>query len=429
MRNSGIAVNGRGQDLNDALGNIGPFSEDASDVLGTLRQQEQALRGVVRNTGAVFEALTARDQELAGAIVGSNRTFRALASRDAELAETFQILPTFESETRLTLDRLEAFALNAGPLFRDLKPVARDISPTLRDLRRLAPNAKRLFKNTNPLVKASITGLPALTRILDQLRPTLVALDPFLSNLNPVVRFLDYHQASLADFLTNPPYGLAGTIDPATTPNQPSPRHFLRQIGYIGGESLSIYPRAPGDQPRQRLPAAAGDRNPDAPPARARCSRASTAPTPQTSPSADPPAEAWAAARSPRTRRRARRSPRAPTQGPQTGISSNTSPAAIGESFPLPPSGNFAGCILPDNYPSEFGGEARAEHHSRPLGPDAGIGFAHALLQGCAGRLRHDRQAVRRLSRTRRSWRPSSARRTRSSSTSISSPRRRSPSS
>ena len=98
----GSRVNGRGQDLNDAFGNIGPFSEDASDVLGTLRRQEEALRGVVRNTGTVFEALTARDQELAGAIVGTNRTFRALASRDEELAETFQIFPTFNSEARLT---------------------------------------------------------------------------------------------------------------------------------------------------------------------------------------------------------------------------------------------------------------------------------------------------------------------------------------
>ena len=75
-------------------------------MLTTLRRQEEALRGVVRNTGAVFEALDGGDQELAGAIVGSNRTFRALASRDEALADTFRVLPTFEEESRLTLDRL-----------------------------------------------------------------------------------------------------------------------------------------------------------------------------------------------------------------------------------------------------------------------------------------------------------------------------------
>jgi len=250
MKNAGIAVDGRGLDLNDAFGNIGPFSEDASDVLGTLREQEQALRGVVRNTGAVFQALTARDQELAGAIVGSNRTFRALASRDESLAETFQIFPTFNSEARLTLERLEKFARNAGPLFRDLRPVARDISPTLRDLRRLAPNARRLFKNLDPLIDASVTGLPALRSLLDELRPVLVGLDPFLANFNPILRYLDYGAPIAADFLSNPAAATAGTLPEIA--NQPNPRHMSRQLGMLGSaEILSIY--------RQRLPTNRGN--------------------------------------------------------------------------------------------------------------------------------------------------------------------------
>jgi ABC-type transporter Mla subunit MlaD len=240
MKNSGIAFEGRGLDLNYSFGNLGPFTEDASDVLGTLRRQEESLRNIVASTGTVFEALTARDQELAGAIVGSNRTFRALASRDDALADTFQVLPTFENESRLTLARLKTFARNAGPVFRDLRPVARDLSPTLRDLRRLAPNARRLFKNLDPLIDASVEGLPALRDVLHELRPVLVAMNPFLANLNPVVRYLDYNSATMADFLTNPPAGLAGTLLPQA--GQPAPRHALRQIGYISPESLSIYP-------------------------------------------------------------------------------------------------------------------------------------------------------------------------------------------
>ncbi|MDP9227891.1 MAG: MlaD family protein [Actinomycetota bacterium] len=241
MKNSGIAIDGRGLDLNDAFGNVGPFSADASDVLGTLRRQEQALRDVVRNTGVVFDALTAREQDLAGAVVGSNRTFRALASRDESLAQTFQILPTFETESRLTLQRLERFARKAGPLFHDLRPVAKDISPTLRDLRRLAPNARRLFRNLDPLIKASETGLPALTRTLDQLRPLMIALDPFLANLNPIVRYLDFYKAVASDFLGNPSAGTAGTLPEIA--GQPGPRHISRQMAILNAESVSVYPQ------------------------------------------------------------------------------------------------------------------------------------------------------------------------------------------
>jgi len=256
MKNSGIAINGRGLDLNDAFGNIGPFSDDASDVLATLREQEEALRGVVRNTGAVFEALTAREEALTGAVVGSQRTLRGLAARDEALAETFKIFPTFQIESRLTLERLEKFADKARPLFHDLRPVARDLSPTLRDVRRLSPHLRRLFKKFDPLIKASATGLPSLKRFLDQLRPVMVNLDPFLSNFTPIIRYLDFYAPVVVDFLGNPATATAGALPPACTGPCPAggagpeliqtePRHLSRQGSTLTephAESLSTYP-------------------------------------------------------------------------------------------------------------------------------------------------------------------------------------------
>ena len=93
MQNAALAVNGRGLDLNDAFGNLGPFASDASDVLGTLRSQEQSLRTLVHDTGDVFAALTDHDQALAGAIVGANRTFGALASQSQGPLRHLQDLP------------------------------------------------------------------------------------------------------------------------------------------------------------------------------------------------------------------------------------------------------------------------------------------------------------------------------------------------
>ena len=239
MRNAGIAVNGRGLDLNDAFGNVGAFATDASDVLGTLRQQEQALRTLVRSTGDVFAALTEHDQALAGAIVGANRTFGALASESDALAETFKIFPTFENEGRLTLDRLKTFAEDAGPLFDDLRPVARDLSPTLRDVRRLAPKAKTLFRNLDPLIKASATGLPSLSSFLREVRPVMDGLDPFLSNFNPLLGWLDYQAPVVTDFLANPSSSTADYLP--FHPSQSEPLHLSRQMTIFTAESLAIH--------------------------------------------------------------------------------------------------------------------------------------------------------------------------------------------
>jgi phospholipid/cholesterol/gamma-HCH transport system substrate-binding protein len=239
MQNAGIAINGRGLDLSDAFGNVGAFATDASDVLGTLRQQEQALRTLVRSTGEVFAALTEHDQALAGAIVGGNRTFGALASESDALAETFKIFPTFENEGRLTLNRLKTFAEDAGPLFDDLRPVARDLSPTLRDVHRLAPKAKRLFRNLDPLIKASATGLPSLSSFLRELRPVMDGLDPFLSNFNPLLSWLDYQAPVVTDFLANPSSSTADFLP--FHPDQSEPLHLSRQMAIITAESLAIH--------------------------------------------------------------------------------------------------------------------------------------------------------------------------------------------
>src|SRR3954451_4419547 len=239
MQGAGLAINGRGLDLNDAFGNLGPFASDASDVLGTLRSQEQSLRGLVHDTGDVFAALTDHDQALAGAVVGANRTFGALASQSKALSDTFKIFPTFENESRLTLDRLKGFAQDAQPVFHDLRPVARDLSPTLRDVRKLTPKAHKLFQNLDPLIKASATGLPSLSSFVRELRPVMDGLDPFLANFNPLVRWLDYQAPVVTDFLSNPSSSTADFLPFQS--GQSAPLHLSRQMTIFTAETLSIY--------------------------------------------------------------------------------------------------------------------------------------------------------------------------------------------
>jgi ABC-type transporter Mla subunit MlaD len=241
QENAAVAIQDRGLDVNDSFGNLGPFITDASDLLDVLRRQKLALKGVVRDTGETFEALTERDRELAGVITGSNATFGALASQDEALAETFQILPTFQRETRLTLDRLDRFQANTRPLVRDLIPVARDVSPTLRSVKRLSPPLRSFFVDLDELIDASKRGLPSLRDFISGVGPVLEALDPFLANLNPVVRYLRYYKHNITDFLASPGAALGGSL--SNTPNQPAARHALRQLTYLGAETLSIYPQ------------------------------------------------------------------------------------------------------------------------------------------------------------------------------------------
>ncbi len=241
--NAAVAIDGRGVDLNDSFGNLGPFVSDATNVLSVLRHQKVALKGLIRDTGTVFNALSERNQELAGAITNSDQAFAALASENRALADTFHIFPVFERESRLTLARLDRFQANTRPFVHKLLPVAKDISPTLHSIRELSPSLKSLFIDLKPLIRASRKGLPATSRFLTGLRPVLDALDPFLANLNPVIRWLAYDRTEITNFLTGPAAGIADTLQLATNrPNLPAPIHALRQLGYFSSETLAIQP-------------------------------------------------------------------------------------------------------------------------------------------------------------------------------------------
>src|SRR3954470_19869287 len=53
------SLSGRGLDLNDAVGNLGPFAEDTSNLLAILKAQSGDVRRLVNGTGDVFNALSA----------------------------------------------------------------------------------------------------------------------------------------------------------------------------------------------------------------------------------------------------------------------------------------------------------------------------------------------------------------------------------
>ena len=249
------SVRGRALDLNDSLGNLAPFVDDAARITRLVRGQRPEVARLIRDGGAVLAAISRDESDLRGAIAGTEATLGGLADANEALAESIQILPTFEQEATLTLARLDDLQRSARPVIRELLPVADDVPPTLRSARRLAPSLRRLFVDLDPVLDAAGTGLPATRRLLAGLGPLLDAIDPLLANLNPVIRYLYAYRNIVTAFLTGPPLGVTNDAAPDRRPAGPPP---------LPADPLLHQPRdaldpsgAPGHQPRQRLRAAA----------------------------------------------------------------------------------------------------------------------------------------------------------------------------
>lgn len=240
VQTQAVAIKGRGQALNDALGNLAPFAEDTTKVLELLNSQKAGVRQLVRNTGEVFDALSERDGQLAGVITNSNRVFATTAARDAEIQAAFKALPTFERESSTTLKRLSKFADEANPVITDLRPAAKEMSPTFVQLAKLAPDLKALFRSIDPLVAASKKGLPATTEFLDALHPLLANFDAPLKQLNPILDGASLYKNEITSFFANSAAATQATSAPFAAGGEPA--HYLRTANPLNPEVLAQYP-------------------------------------------------------------------------------------------------------------------------------------------------------------------------------------------
>jgi len=240
------AGRGRGRDLGDALGNLPGFAENAQDVVDVLDTRRVVLRDLVHNAGRTFEQISRDEAALATLVQRNAELFGELGERRDELAESIQILPTFLDESKKTLARLRTFSLETEPLLRDLDPVLDDLQPTLASLRGLSPDLENLFDNIDPLISASEDGLPALSRTLWALDPTLESAGPFLRQVNPILQFLELNQVKLADFMAVPPSALGGIR--STVPGSKSNGHVLPQMIVTGEQTLPALSRTPDNR-------------------------------------------------------------------------------------------------------------------------------------------------------------------------------------
>jgi phospholipid/cholesterol/gamma-HCH transport system substrate-binding protein len=241
MQEAAVAINGQGQGLSYALGELEPTFTDFDKLFRALDTQRQAVGELLRNGATTFESLRGREGELAGLIKSSNAVFQTTAQRDHEIEAIFRAFPTFQDESRLTLNRLKAFAVNADPLMRQLVPAAEQLSPTLIAFAKLAPEAKGFFAGLSEVIAQAPTGFPALRRLFrDDFPPFLRAADPFLRNLNPIVTGLNLYKHEVTSLFAN--------VTAATEARRPvensrgEPLHYLRIVGPLNPESVSTYP-------------------------------------------------------------------------------------------------------------------------------------------------------------------------------------------
>jgi phospholipid/cholesterol/gamma-HCH transport system substrate-binding protein len=245
LQGQGASFEGRGDDLNAALGTLPDFEEGLTTVLATLHRQSGAVRAAVRSTGTVFAALSARGGSLRGLIVNGERATATLAARSTELADTFRALPTFEAESRRLLDRAERFRVRADPVITALRPGARALSAAAQEVPATARALDGLVGGIDGVTIAGARGLPAARTFIDQTAPLVRQFVPFLGQLIPALGYISPNASTLNTLVAN----LTAVTQPVAAGygTQGKPVHYARAGMALQPDGLALYPRRQPD--------------------------------------------------------------------------------------------------------------------------------------------------------------------------------------
>jgi virulence factor Mce-like protein len=225
------ALDGRGSDLNTAIGHLAPTTESAADLIDILDKQKASVSSLIANGGAVLRAIGDRGDDLRTIIRAGNQVFETTAARNREITQTIQAFPPFLRKTRDALQVIDGAARDIEPTLRALRPVIPLLGPALDATNRLAPELDRTFSAAVPFLAAAQRGFPALTRILNVSEPALKVLYVAGRELIPIADFLKLYRQIVVSS--------AAKTGAATEGEMPDgSQHVLRVVIPINEEAL-----------------------------------------------------------------------------------------------------------------------------------------------------------------------------------------------
>lgn len=238
LEQTAAAVHGRGEALNQTLGNLGPTAEDLDRLISTLDAQRPALSAFVSQTGVVFDALARRPDSLRR-LVRSGDAVLATTDRVRDgLRGTIDALVPLQKELRASTRSGLAAARLARPTLHVLRPATRSTGAAIAGARDLGHELAALFRALPPALDASKRGLPASQRMLEAARPLDAELQQAGRNLVPVLDLARVYASDIVGGIAS----LAAAAQVTAPGTDGVARHYLRSLVVLSNESSAKQP-------------------------------------------------------------------------------------------------------------------------------------------------------------------------------------------
>jgi phospholipid/cholesterol/gamma-HCH transport system substrate-binding protein len=171
----GVALTGRGSDLNKLLAQLPPSLQDTSRLLKQVANENAAMKAGITRASHVAGLVDGRRDELGGLLSQASDALQVVAQKREDLAGTIQNAPAALTRLRSTLANLDTASTELRPAAADLRATAAPLKTTLETL----PD---FTKEAGPALAKARAVSPALTRLARGATPTVKLLQPTVEN-------------------------------------------------------------------------------------------------------------------------------------------------------------------------------------------------------------------------------------------------------
>ena len=138
LQGAGVGLDGKGEELSQALRRFGPFAEYTARINGELEKRRNDIKGGVHAFSQIATELGNNDEAVADFVTNSRRNLQAYADEEASLREALQAFPPTLAAAQTGLAKSNDLSLVLRPTLLGLIPGAKNLKGSLKALQSLA---------------------------------------------------------------------------------------------------------------------------------------------------------------------------------------------------------------------------------------------------------------------------------------------------
>ncbi len=198
-------LDGRGEDLGELLGSLGPLNRDLSRLNTEVAKRKTNLANLIHNMDTFFGRVGQEDEEIAALIDSSNSALGAIASEDLDVQRATGLLGPTLRETRVALGETNELATVLGPTLNNLRPFARKLDKVNTTLARTARETTPDVRNSiRPFIRVARKPVRDLKPAADRLSDAVPRLTVVGNKLNRLFNMAAFNPNGNTEALTDP---------------------------------------------------------------------------------------------------------------------------------------------------------------------------------------------------------------------------------